>query len=426
MKLLPLAPPMSETWSHQIASTLGVVMDETLRAWFDEAWWARQGTGEFASALSPQRLLDLDGEVIWPGFLPPDLLPLIGNDYGDWLCMRVGLTNEVSEIVYWNHGGGDWIPFGPNLPEALLYAASQRAAEQDEFASTVWPAWAAERLAACGKRIMPFWEARAKVDPLSALVEAGIAQTPVGRDLCLKRLRRPSQEIADREKAKALGVPWEPNFLSWLFDSALAPAAQRGELWSRGPDQAADGFEQDWNGAEMEALRIERVRENLGWPMDLAGWAAERRGDIQQAIPRYLASLKASVFSDESVRFRTLWFPEGFGKFSAARLSEHRDLLPEPHRSDAYLNLLWENDRTSLRYRVSQYWLEIAEVAVEAQDWRKAFGAYMRAGWDVGMPRREDYLIVLEGLRGAARELGAVALGRLISIHIGLLESNGR
>lgn len=415
---------MTESWSHQIASNLGVELDESLRTWFDEAWWARQGTGEFTSALSPQRLIDLDGEVIWPGFLPPDLLPVIGNDYGDWMCLRIGLANEVSEIVYWNHGGGDWIPFGPSLPEALLYAASLRATEQDEFASTVWPTWAAEQLSRSGKHIMPFWETGAKVDPLSALVEAGVAQAPVGRDLCLKRLRRPGQEMADREKAKALGVPWEPNFVSWLFDSSLAPESQRSALWDGGRGDANAGFEQDWNGAELEALRIERVRGNLGWPMDLAGWAAERRGDLQQAIPRYWSSLKASVFSDESVRFRTLWFPEGYGKFAAARLWEHRELLSELQRSDPYLSLLWENDRTSLRARVSRFWLRIAEEESRQRNWRAAFDAYMRAGWDVGMAQREDYVEVLTGLRCVAIELGAKALTRCISNHLRLMESH--
>lgn len=417
---------MSETWSNQIASAWGLELDASLRIWFDEAWWARHGTGEFATALSPQRLLDLDGEVIWPGFLPPDLLPLIGNDYGDWLCLRIGLDNRVSEIVYWNHGGGDWIPYGPSLPEALLYAVSQRAADADEFGGAVWPVWAAEQLARAGKSIMPFWESGAKIDPLSALVESGIAQTPVGRDLCLKRLRKPRQEAAARERAQALGIPWEPNFASWHFDSSLTPEALRGKLSTDNGDGEASEYAQDWEGAEMEALRIERVRENLGWPLDLAGWAAERRGDLHQALPRYLASLKASVFSDESLRFRTLWYPEGFGKFAAARLWEHRDHLNEADRTGAYLNLLWENDRATLRYRVSQYWLEVAEVSAEANDWPATWDAYLRAGWDVGMPRRDDYVIVLEGLRTSAQQLGAVALARLANVHLSLLESHHR
>lgn len=417
---------MSETWSQKIASAWAIEVDDTLRAWFDEAWWARHGSGEFSAALSPQQLLELDGEIIWPALLPPDLLPIIGNDYGDWLCLRLGLDNRLSEIVYWNHGGGDWIPYGANLPEAILYAASQRPADEEEFASTHWQTWAAEQLAKAGKAIMPFWESKSKCDPLSALVEAGIAQTPVGRDLCLKRLRRPSQEAADRQRAEALGVPWEPNYIRWFFDSALTPESMRRKLWNDQTDLDADDFAQDWNGAELEALRIERVRENLGWPMDLAGWAAERRGDIHQAIPRYLASLKASVFSDESVRFRTLWFPEGFGKFAAARLWEHREHLNEADRENVYLNLLWENDRASLRQRVSQYWLALASSAFEAQDWLTAWDAYMRAGWDVGMPRRDDYFIVLEGLRNSASQLGAKALAKMASLHLRLLEPQRR
>ena len=431
---------MSESWAGRVAEARGITLAPSLRSWFDDALWARRGVGAFASALAPQQLIDLTDEVVWPGFLPPDLLPIIGNDYGDWLCLRIGLSGDVSEIVYWNHGGGDWIPFGPNLPEALLYAASLKSegeAESSEAGSSEsgsseaetkekdgsWPQWAAEQFAKQGgAKVLPFCEKESKVDALSALIEAGAAQTPVGRDLCLRLLRRPALDGVERERASELGAPWEPEFVRWLFDSALAPNWLREKLFASGEGEAG-AIEQDWTGAEMEALRIERVRPNLGWPMDLAGWAAERRGDLQQAIPRYRASLSASTFSDESVRFRTLWFSEGFGKFSAARLWELRDSLTAEEQADPYLRLFWENDGPTLRQRVSRFWLARAEKAVAKEEWGAAWEHYLRAGWDVGMPRRSDYLEVLRGLHLAAEKLGATALARLTAIHLQLLET---
>ncbi len=51
----------------------------------------------------------------------PDTLPLIGNEYGDWLCVRVDEDNRFGELVHWYHGGGDWIPVGKSIAEAVLH-----------------------------------------------------------------------------------------------------------------------------------------------------------------------------------------------------------------------------------------------------------------------------------------------------------------
>ena len=49
------------------------------------------------------------------------------------------------------------------------------------------------------------------------------------------------------------------------------------------------------------------------------------------------------------MKFRTHWFPEGYGKFAAARLAELRADLSGAFRRNAYLNVFWENDEATLR-----------------------------------------------------------------------------
>ena len=56
----------------------------------------------------------------------PDTLPIIGNDYGDWLCLRIARDGTLAELIHWSHCGGDWLPYGRNLAEGLLYDAAQR------------------------------------------------------------------------------------------------------------------------------------------------------------------------------------------------------------------------------------------------------------------------------------------------------------
>ncbi len=55
------------------------------------------------------------------GFMLPDTLPILGNGYGDWLCMRVNADNTAGEVVHWYHGGGDWMPWGRNPAEAIAF-----------------------------------------------------------------------------------------------------------------------------------------------------------------------------------------------------------------------------------------------------------------------------------------------------------------
>ena len=79
-----------------------------LARWFDDELWQHEGRSEYREPIPPSDLIETFPEAIWPGLMPPDFLPVLGNMAGDWLCMRIEPMGEVAEIVQWYHGGGDW------------------------------------------------------------------------------------------------------------------------------------------------------------------------------------------------------------------------------------------------------------------------------------------------------------------------------
>src|SRR5690606_36855447 len=108
---LALEPRMSTAWSNKLAAHYGLQLPADLRAWLDDEIWRHAGGAEFSQPQSPDQLIEPDGSI-WGGFMLPDTLPIVGNDYGDWLCLRIAPDGQVSEVLHWSHGGGDWIPYG--------------------------------------------------------------------------------------------------------------------------------------------------------------------------------------------------------------------------------------------------------------------------------------------------------------------------
>ncbi len=106
------------SWSARIEQRYRCRLSEDLADWFDSEVWKSEGLHEYHLPVDPEILLQPAPDVIWPGLMPCDLLPLISNDAGDWLCVRLDSRNNASEIVQWYHGGGDWIPWGNSICEA--------------------------------------------------------------------------------------------------------------------------------------------------------------------------------------------------------------------------------------------------------------------------------------------------------------------
>ncbi|MCU0961502.1 MAG: hypothetical protein MUF48_15505 [Pirellulaceae bacterium] len=409
-----------------------------MRAWLDDELWREAGGAEFRHAQAPDQWLDPAPGSIWAGFMLPDTLPIISNDYGDWLCLRIAADGLVSELVQWSHGGGDWIPCGRSLAEALLYDAAAwichpprddvpwdvDAPPRDMATVFRLAGWARDVLARGGGDVPCFWRDAGGADRvcragavLAQLLQAGMAEFAVRRDRLLRWLDSPLKRASGPAWARDLGVAWEPEYVSWLFDTARIPPVFRDALRQRLGEDAGDPFGQDWSAAESEALAVLARRADLGWAFDIAGWAAERRGAVDLAVARYLAGVATSWFSDDTLRFRSHWHAEGYGKFAAARLAALATRLRRQQREDPYLRIFLDCDAATLRGRVQQHWLSRAREASRRGAHHDAYQLYYRAGWDLGMLPVSAYDEVFTELAHAARAGGSPALAALASLH---------
>lgn len=439
---------MAALWSDRISERYRLRLPADMVDWFDSERWRLEGGAEFSRPLAPARLLEPDAETLWAGFMLPDTLPLIGNAYGDWLCLRAGADDSVAEILYWSHAGGDWIPYGRTLAESLAYdwvrcQANPAHLPQVDPSESAGPReahtlWAREWLRRQGRTIAADWGERlrasdsakaaatnageatnasdAKIEA-EALRAAGVAEFAAARDAILAQLDTRLKHVADYRLAQRIGVSWEPEFVRWLFDTDFIPHDRRQQLaMAIGMDERE--LKQDWDAAGRLADAVAERRSDLGWAFDIAGWAAERRGDRRGAIERYCRGVTASLFADHTVPFRTHWIADGFGKFSASRLHELRAELSGAPLADPYVRLYLDGDSgDSLRRRVSRYWLERADAARAAGESSAEYDACYSAGWDLGLDELADYAGLLSRMSEAARSVGHAARGAIAAVH---------
>ncbi len=152
----------------------------------------------------------------------------------------------------------------------------------------------------------------------------------------------------------------------------------------------------------------------------MTGWIAERQGRYDEAIRCYLASLQTSSFSDQSIRFRTHWFPEPFGRFAAYRLWQLRDHLSAHQRPDALLQCYWSSS-PGLRQRVYEYWITQADLAAEQGSPAAEYDALYRAGWDLGVDDLTGYGPLLQRMADAAQRAGQHARAEVARTHCNCL-----
>ena len=111
----------SVPWSERLAERYRCCFSPVLVDWFDSDIWKRKGCGEYSSPVEPALLLSDAPEQVWPGLMSCDLIPLVESTAGDWLCVRVDENSMASEVVQWYHGGGDWIPWGQDIAQAIVF-----------------------------------------------------------------------------------------------------------------------------------------------------------------------------------------------------------------------------------------------------------------------------------------------------------------
>lgn len=427
------------SWSFRIEDRFELNLDPCTRSWFDGACSQFQWHGEFDQPLPPATVVESLEDVVWPGFMLPDTVPLVGNRYGDWLCLRVSSTNHITEVLHWYHGGGDYVPYGSNLAESLFYDlcqsenpgrakwAEERPLDAEKLNGL---SWIAEHLGVSNEVLQEILRlfSRRHIDAgLEAIAEQGWCQAVVTRDRMLRALQTPLWNIADPKLAKRWNVSWETEMLPWLFDTRTIPSEYRSrmdQLLSEVGTGSSDWSHQAWDRVEALALGLIQARGDLAWPFDLAGWSAFQRGDTRLAIERWWQGLACSLFSDQSTQFHSHWFDHRFGKFAAAQLWANRSQLTQSQQQDPYWKMLSEGANEPqplpLHRRVTEYWRQVANKPQATP--QQVYRAWIAAGWDVGCQPLADFEPILEQLRVSAEQAGSKTQATLATIYASKLK----
>lgn len=416
---------MSDSWTARIADRYRCTLSKELADWFDREIWKQVGRGEYHAPIHPEFLLTAAPEAIWPGLMTCDLLPLIGNRVGDWLCVRVDRHNVASEIVQWYHGGGDWIPWGNNLAEALVFDSlidrlpgqSRRHAipaedprpRGDAYDPATDPIldWALQHLSP--SVAVAFDPATHESEVAQILLDANVAEIAVRCELVLSALMRPERNFAQLLRADP---SLNRNELAeWSFDTDRIPDHKRGLLQQ---DGASFVGRQDWNAAVDLARPITKLAPELAWAWDLVGYAAERRGEHDLAKSSYRNGAQCSVFTDQSVRLETHWASDQYAKFSVSRLLH---LSADEVGQSTYLSLLCDPDTSRRSRDTTAYWIEQGSRFQIADDFHQAYRCFMAAAWDVGAEPITAYGKLLERIAETAQSSNQPARAEIARTH---------
>ncbi len=388
--------------------------------WFDSEIWKLAGHHEYHEPVEAEALLSPAPESIWPGLMNPNLIPIVSNGIGDWLCASVGADSQIVAIVQWYHGGGDWIIWGKDIAEAIVFDAVQsrlpgprrRHAEPAQGApsSPVAPdndpllKWAVSHLhSSIGEAIALQVDSHRIAE---ILLQTGVAEVAVRCELVQDVLHLSAFSAIDSQALQSIGVDAD-EVSRWSLDHERIPP----NLIERLPQPLPT---QDWSEAENHAVAVSAIAPDTSWGWDIAGYAAGKRGDSDAARMRYTKGSQCPIFSDQSIRLQTHWAVAESGKFSVAMLvSDFSDSVAE---SD-YLRAITHPNPIRRSDNVSAYWLDRGEGAVADGRFADAYQYFVAAGWDIGMRPITAYGRLLEKIASAAEMSGQVGRGRIARIH---------
>ena len=313
-----------------------------------------------------------------------DCLPILSNTAGDWLCVRIDANGFAAEIVHWYHGGGDWIPWGNQLAEAIAFDAI------------------ADRFPSQNRRhAIPAESPRLNSDNASRTVD------PITR-WAFNHL--PATVV----KAIESSIPFVTTADVFL-ENQVAEVATLCELSvSALLDSKPGNRGAAWDQAAVHAKPVTDLSPELAWAWDTMGHAAERRGELKVARECYLKAIDCSAFTDQSIRLMTHATGDQAAKFAVARLLE---LDPELVRSNSYLRMLCEVDERSRRMAVCQHWLTKGKLHFDDSDTRSAYNCFVAAGWDIGATPIETYATILDQVATAAGASDQSARGEVAMTH---------
>ncbi len=420
-------------WSDAIAQRYSLRLSPELVDWFDSGVCDGAGGGEFDEPVSPEVLLERAPEVVWPALMPPDLLPLVGNRLGDWLCAKIAANDTVGEIVYWYHGGGDWLPYGKSLPEAILFdvladrlpgrrqrhaiPAASHPARRGELPIEQRPLvqWALQHLPTELRALLKADQDLDEIAP--TLLRHEVAEIPVRCACVLTALESELRRRLTPMEAAEFGADWEYDAARWIFDPQRnLPDSVRDLLcqrWQLTPEQLTA---QDWSAAQRHCDVMSVERPDLGWVHDIGGAAARRDGRMDLAASCFVRGAMSSVFTDQAIRFRTHFESDRAAKFSVANLiqMDRVDALPA-----AYLAAIsghgYGAGRGPWRDAIADYWLE--QISQKQPDQATRYHWLMKAGWDVGCDSLEKYRSIFDPLIDAAEQSGQMARANVARSH---------
>ena len=437
--------------SEQLAEAYHLRLDANWEAWFDHGTQGLLLPGMMRQCTTAEELCAPAPSMVWPGFMLPDTLPILGNEYGDWICVRVTAESTLGELLYWYHGGGDWIPVGSTLAEAILHdvvdqfrpvrkqmlrgAAESRVdtlgtvlMRADEHKFRGWLSAQLPGSKASPNRLPEILSYLASEDYARALTvmrSANWSSAAVSCDLLDCCLQQPVQGIAKRDLSEAAGIPWFPDYLRILFDTELAETQQRRTVL-RALGTSSDWPAQDWATAGKIAGELLGQRQDLGWAGAIAGWNLERQGHTQTAVKVYWDSLLASSFTEQGVRFNTHADADEWTKFSIARLVANADQLAGLLDSNCvraqYVQLFLQPQERSLLQEVNSFWMHQAKEAEQTGDSEAAYENYFRSGWDMGVSRLSEYQNILANLVRCSSRSGWSAREKVAQVHLKCLQ----
>lgn len=444
------------TPSEQISERYCLNLSKFWCDWFDGAATAFKLPGMMRQPLLAGDLCREAPEQIWPGFMLPDALPIIGNRYGDWICARVTENDELGELIYWYHGGGDWIPVGSSLSAVLVHdvvdqfrsvrkqmlrgASESRADSQAgvllRLADDNFSAWLSMHLSEDARSSELDIDVRSSLDRLitrlsEADYEAALkllyqnrwVEDAVTCDLIDLALQGPLESISSQHIAKAANLPWFPEYVRLLFDPSQASQETRQRILELDSLEHRDWPCQDWQLAAELAGKVALRRSDLGWTATVLGWFHEKNGDLARAIVAYQNGMHASAFADQSVRLNSHAEVDEYGKFSTARLVALREHWTGELLSDSYLQIFRNPRKRSLLVDVCEYWKTLGYERETEGDFTTAYQHYYAAGWDMGVSRLSDYAEILSSLHRSTLGAGWMARTKLIETHLRCLSS---
>ena len=365
--------------------------------WVDGSITEQTGHQQFHAPVAVEELLSEVPDSIWPVLMPCDLLPVLGNNAGDYLCLRMDQHNRISEIVHWYHGGGDWIPWAKTLPDAIVFG----------------------HVLGCLPRPTKD-HAIAAEDPRPSIhSDLGRKPDPL-LEWAIRFVAPDVRKVVDQTLLLGAELPRHDLAESWLDVlerngvACEAIALRRIQIISEGRMTEAD-----WRAMQSIAEKVGRHRTDLAWPMNVAADAALRLGNRELAAQHYHSALACSNFTDQSVRLGMHWDAQRSSKYAAYRIVQNG--LFDPRQE---LHILFcdgdgdHNGSTATKDRVRDYWLKQSALRERDGDRSSALRCAVLAAWDMGLDSMNAYRPILMRVVSLAESTDQFARAEVARTHL--------